>query len=445
MSKQIATIPFEKISKIQIYINKNKKTLADVKKETGADYIINGGLYNPNWTACPLCKSEDKIYSLTPWREFGFGWNSGSDITMRSDYENVRNFISCVPLIRNRDLKDLRNIPSALDGARQRTAMAVKSNNLILYCTNIGTTPKTLQQELKNMGCHDAIMLDGGGSSQCDFNGVKIKSARVVQNLILVYTKGAHKEEGNNTVKKKIVCIDPGHGFNSVNCSPDKLYWEHEFAMDMGVRIEKLLKNCGIEVVLTRHSGTQEYPSLTERSNISNRARADCFVSLHSNATNGGWASARGLMIYTSAEPMTAQRNILASKLIESFKEQGVLVRQNALLHEHYTVLMKTQSPACLIEYGFHTNKEDVALLSSGAYRDKLAVATAKGICNYLGVQFVNTAVPTPPTDSKDVASWAKTSWEKATAKKIVDGTRPTANVARQELTVILDRLGLLN
>ena len=41
-------------------------------------------------------------------------------------------------------------------------------------------------------------------------------------------------------------------------------------------------------------------------------------------------------------------------------------------------------------------------------------------------------------------AAWAKDAWERATNAKIVDGTRPTEPVTRQELAVILDRLGLI-
>ena len=40
--------------------------------------------------------------------------------------------------------------------------------------------------------------------------------------------------------------------------------------------------------------------------------------------------------------------------------------------------------PAVLIEYGFHTSKDDVELLQSSAYRDKLAIATARAVCDYL-------------------------------------------------------------
>ena len=41
-------------------------------------------------------------------------------------------------------------------------------------------------------------------------------------------------------------------------------------------------------------------------------------------------------------------------------------------------------------------------------------------------------------------ADWAKTAWDKAKTKGIMDGTRPWENITRQEVAVILDRCGLL-
>lgn len=43
-----------------------------------------------------------------------------------------------------------------------------------------------------------------------------------------------------------------------------------------------------------------------------------------------------------------------------------------------------------------------------------------------------------------EVSEWAKESWYKAYDKGILDGTRPTDNITRQEIAVILDRLKLL-
>ena len=403
MSKQIATIPLGNISKLQIYINRGCKGLSVIKKETGADYVLNGGLFNPDWTACPLLKADGVMQSKTTWRAYGFGWNRTEDISLRLDYENVSNFISCVCLLRGGKREKL-SVTSVLDGARQRSAIGLMGDKLVLYCTDEGTTPGALQRELEKLGCTDAVMLDGGGSSQCDFGGKQIKAARVVHNLLLVYTKktGEAPEKGDRPVGKKIVCLDPGHGPSTVNGSPDGSYKEREFAWDMYTRVKPMLERQGITVVGTRTE--DDMPSLTERARTANSAGADCFVSLHSNAAgSGGWYDARGLMIYTSAGPMTAARNVLAADLINAFHAAGVIVRSSPILHELYTVLVKTNAPACIIEYGFHTNREDVALLKDSAYRDKLARATAQGVCKYLGISWAEDSAEKPAADRQRV------------------------------------------
>ena len=42
-------------------------------------------------------------------------------------------------------------------------------------------------------------------------------------------------------------------------------------------------------------------------------------------------------------------------------------------------------------------------------------------------------------------AEWAKKSWQKAANKGVFDGTRPFDAITRQEMSVIIDRLGLLD
>lgn len=182
----------------------------------------------------------------------------------------------------------------------------------------------------------------------------------------------------------KTVCLDPGHGPTTVNGSPDGTYQEQEFAWDLYTRIRPLLESQGVGVVSTRTKDTK--PSLTARANTSNKAGADLFLSLHTNAIGGsGWGSARGFLAFTS-RPGDEPRNQAAQAIIQEARAAGVVIRSKGLAHGDYTVLVRTKAPAVLMEYGFHTNREDVALLKTDAYRDKLARMTAKGACTFLGV-----------------------------------------------------------
>ena len=448
MSKLITYIPLSSVERIELRVTNCRKTLSQVKAETKAHYVLNGGMWNPDGSACPLLKVGGVMRSGTPWRAVGYAWDKGPDIHMTSGYEGAANFIAVTALISSGKPVDKPSYGSAQGGKRGRSAIGLRGGSLALYCSGDGTgdaaTPETLRDELAGLGWASAVMLDGGGSSQCDFGGERITASRKVHNWICVWLKqGGQKppEQEDKPMSKHTVCLDPGHGPGNVNGSPDGTYKEWEFTWDMAQRIKPLLEAQGVGVVLTKTA--DNYPSLTERANISNKSKPDCFVSIHTNAYGeGGWSSASGLEIYTSAGPMTAQRNVLASELVNTFHAAGVSLRSKPIKHKLYTVLAKTDAPAALIEYGFHTNKMDTEYLKDSKYRDKLAEATAKGICEFLGVAWQGETGEDNAEDTPDI--WAADAWQKAKDKGVLDGTRPRDNMTRQELAVVLDRLNLI-
>lgn len=181
----------------------------------------------------------------------------------------------------------------------------------------------------------------------------------------------------------KKVCLDPGHGGTEcANGSPDGTYKEHEFTLDLALRIRKLLDG-KVNVLLTR--SVDMTVALNKRAAIANEGGADVFVSLHSNAAAGtGWSDAHGLCAYTYAAG--GERERLANAILDELGAAGVELRATRLNHAKFTVLASTKMPAVLVEYLFHNNREDVAKLKDSAFRDKLATATAKGICGYLGI-----------------------------------------------------------
>lgn len=215
MSKYISSVPLSFISKLQIYINRGRKGLSVIKRETGADYVLNGGFFNADWTPCALLKVDGAMRSKAPWRKEGFGWITPQDFRLTDQYESTDNFITCITLLNSKKRCNLSNLSPEVDGARQRSAIGLMGDKLVLYCTDEGTTPGALQRELEKLGCTDAVMLDGGGSSQCDFGGKQIKAARVVHNLLLVYTKktGEAPEKGDRPVGRQYK-VTPSVGVN---------------------------------------------------------------------------------------------------------------------------------------------------------------------------------------------------------------------------------------
>ena len=407
MSKYIATIPLSSVSRLSL-VEAGGRSMTQVKEALGCDYIINSWFYNMN-TGKPvgnLC-IDGTVKANAGWAGYGMTWNT-TDIRMEivPGAKAGKTYLSGVELLTpTRGPDEPASYSAEYGGKRGRSAVMLAGDYLILYCSGDGTkdakTPDSMRDELVELGgkyTNTASLrllgLDSGGSSQCDFDGKKIYSSRRVAGYLAVWTKKTENTDDteDKPVSRKTVCLDPGHGPDTVNGSPDGTYKEKEFAWDMYTRISTLLEAHGVHTICTRTEDTN--PSLTERANVSNKANATCYVSLHSNAAgHDGWYNASGLEIYTSQGPMTAQRNILASDLVNAFHAAGVSLRSSPIKHQMYTVLAKTDAPACLIEYGFHTSKEDVEKLKDSDYRDKLAEATAKGICTYLGVDWEETEV----------------------------------------------------
>lgn len=79
------------------------------------------------------------------------------------------------------------------DGKSDRGRTMIGYNNdcviLSVISDTAGSSDFTLEEELNymlNQGCTYAINLDGGGSSQCNFNGKRINSSRKVHNMIYI-------------------------------------------------------------------------------------------------------------------------------------------------------------------------------------------------------------------------------------------------------------------
>ncbi|MDR3728449.1 MAG: N-acetylmuramoyl-L-alanine amidase, partial [Oscillospiraceae bacterium] len=327
-----------------------------------------------------------------PYAVAGYAWQTGPDISMDTlPDESQRNHLACTPLIVSGKAVDKLAYDPGQGGKRGRSAIGIKDGRLALYCTRDGgsmeRTPEALRDDLAAAGWDSAVMLDGGGSSQCYFAGQTVTSSRAVHDLILVYLKG--KKEENPMSGKKTVCLDAGHDAgNLANRSLDGTYYEHEFTLDMAKRIRAHLERCGVAVTETRPDG--KAVSLAERCKIANGIQGlDLFVSLHSNAAGGsGWSSARGWSCYLYGAG--GEREKAAQAILEQVRAAGVTVRTTALVYDSALYVLKhTVASAVLIEHAFHTNQEDTANLKSEAWRAKVAQAEAQGIAEYLGVPWV--------------------------------------------------------
>lgn len=188
--------------------------------------------------------------------------------------------------------------------------------------------------------------------------------------------------KGDDTKVK--ICIDPGHGANTAGKrSPDGSLREYEFNRDVARRLKDILVRHGVEVILT--CGDDYDIPLQQRCDIANQQKADYFVSIHANAYGTDWNDARGWEVFVVAKGGRAEE--LAEAIHEySIAELGL--KDRGVKTANFYVLRKTNMPAILIEHGFYTNKAECELLKDSNFRQKCAVADAKGILDFLDINY---------------------------------------------------------
>jgi len=184
-----------------------------------------------------------------------------------------------------------------------------------------------------------------------------------------------------------IACIDPGHNSNGADTGAQGCgLFEQDITLDIALRLKPLLEENGIQVVMTRTSDkvpgnyTNVTGSLQARCDISNNAKADLFVSIHCNA--GGGTGSEVWVVSVGGRAEKAAKAVLA-RLVASYgwANRGVKTANDY-------VLKYTDAPAILTENGFIDTIEDAVKLSSPSFRQEIAVAHAKGICDYFGIQY---------------------------------------------------------
>ena len=324
MSKLITYVPLSSVERIELRVTNCRKTLSQVKAETKAHYVLNGGMWNPDGTPCPLLKVGGAMLSGTPWRPMGYAWDKGPDIHMTSEYEGAANFIAVTALISSGEPVDKPSYGSAQGGKRGRSAIGLRGGSLALYCSSDGAdaaTPETLRDELAGLGWASAVMLDGGGSSQCDFGGERITASRKVHNWICVYLKqaeqtppGQEESMGKYTVTPSIgvnIRSGPGTGYGKVGAYPVGTVVDVLEARDGWGRTDKgWVSLAYLEAVEGPQRATdtglaiQEHIISDGRENRPGRdTNPDTYITIHEtgNAAKGADAAAHGAYLDSDA------------------------------------------------------------------------------------------------------------------------------------------------
>jgi len=179
----------------------------------------------------------------------------------------------------------------------------------------------------------------------------------------------------------RLIVIDPGHGGSDRGAMRGGVS-EADLALDMSKRLRDILVARGWQVQMTHDTDVDVYApddtpheELQARVDVANNAGARLFVSIHANSfINSG---PYGTTCYISKPSDVAFAHFVERQLSsDGTKDDGIV-------KSHLYVTLHTLMPAVLVETAFLSNPNDFALLTSAAWRQKVAQSIADGIDQY--------------------------------------------------------------
>ncbi len=202
------------------------------------------------------------------------------------------------------------------------------------------------------------------------------------------------------------IVIDPGHGGQEdIGCKAQSGLLEKDVVLNVAREIQKLSKQYGYKIHLTRESDVEK--TRIQRVQSSNRNRGNLFISLHCNASfskkqNGmhifinnpnGMLRFRTLAMPTLPTLGKNRLNIRTqSNFLTQSKEFGIVLQKEMNFFTEKPIpiselpliaLEEIYMPAILFELGYLTNDNDAALLSDRNHIRELATAIARAIHTY--------------------------------------------------------------
>lgn len=199
----------------------------------------------------------------------------------------------------------------------------------------------------------------------------------------------------NSTEYNAVVVLDAGHG----GADPGKVGVDGQLEKDINLQITLRLKEIlekdeeyKIKVILTRTDDNGLYSEsdtnkkmadMKKRCEIANSSGADIVVSIHQNSYHSSAVKGAQVFYYKESEKGKALAGNIQNKLVEELAEgeKGRVEKAN----DNYYLLLNVNSPAVIVECGFLSNPGEAAALMDSTYQERIAVAVADGIKEYLG------------------------------------------------------------
>ncbi len=258
-----------------------------------------------------------------------------------------------------------------------------------------------------------------------------------VVSFLNAFENEAAKNDPPAKKKQFVVMIDPGHGGRDTGTPGTGRYksTEKDIALDVSLALGKLLKQIpNVKVIYTRTKDT--YPTLQNRAIVTNKKKADLFISIHCNAQPGKKGTAYGsetfvlglsknkanlevakrensviflednyeetyggfdpnspeslISLIIMQEEYLDQSIEIASYIQKEFKTTGKR-KDRGVKQAGFWVLSKTYMPSVLVELGFLTHKKEEDFLNSKKGKKVMTKSLYNAVKKYISLHMDTT------------------------------------------------------
>ncbi|MBC8756444.1 N-acetylmuramoyl-L-alanine amidase [Kordia sp. YSTF-M3] len=253
----------------------------------------------------------------------------------------------------------------------------------------------------------------------------------------LTASNGNVEKDPPKKKKQFVVMIDPGHGGGDTGTPGTGRYktTEKDVALDVSLALGKMLEKIpNVKVVYTRTRDT--YPTLQQRAIVTNKKKADLFISIHCNAQPGRNGKKFGTTAYGSEtfvlglsknkanlevakrensvillednyeetyggfDPNSPESLISLILMQEEYLDQSIEIasyiqkefkvtakrKDRGVKQAGFWVLSKTYMPSVLVELGFLTHKKEEDFLNSKKGKKIMTQSLYNAIKKYISL-----------------------------------------------------------
>lgn len=183
-----------------------------------------------------------------------------------------------------------------------------------------------------------------------------------------------------------VMVVDAGHGGEDGGAVSADGLKESDVNLSVALRLDQLLGLCGIPSKLTRDSDNIAYPDFAETTRQRKRADQEfraalirgtekaVLISIHQN--NYIAPGPKGAQVFYGRVPGSKEFAAVMQDMLSVLCGDH---RKAAPVSEDIYLLRQAACPSILVECGFLSNPEELALLKTETYRTKLALVLAAG------------------------------------------------------------------